>query len=169
MMATVSATCCCAATAATALLLATFNVPAMYMAIQTVLYVSGHTTDIVMDSGDGGPIYEGYTLHHAIFRLVDLDFSLYLMKNLTDRGYSLTVSAERKIARDVKEKLCHIGVDYDSELKSDENIITVGDSCLRCAEVFIQPSFTGKEAGGFLNTPFQNFMKWDVTSAKSCT
>ena len=40
------------------------------------------------------------------------------MKNLTDRGYSLTVSAERETARDVREKLCYIGVDYDSELKS---------------------------------------------------
>ena len=40
------------------------------------------TTDIVMDSGDGVPIYE-VALHHAIFRLVDRDFSGYLMKNLT--------------------------------------------------------------------------------------
>ena len=39
----------------------TFNVPAMNMATQTVLYISGHTTDIVMDSGDGVPIYEGYS------------------------------------------------------------------------------------------------------------
>ena len=30
------------------------------------------------------------------------------------------VSAEREIARDVKEKLCYIGVDYDSELKSTD-------------------------------------------------
>ena len=35
------------------------------------------------------------------------------MKNLTDRGYSLTATAQRKIARDVKEKLCHIGADYE--------------------------------------------------------
>ena len=108
-----AATCCCASSAATALLLVTFNVPAMYMAIQTVLYVSGRTTDIVMDSGDGVPIYEGYTLHHAIFYLVDHVFSEYLMKNLTDRGYSFTASAERETSRDVKEKLCHMGVDYD--------------------------------------------------------
>ena len=40
------------------------------MATQTVLQVSGHTTDIVMDSGDGVPIYEGYTLRYAILRAV---------------------------------------------------------------------------------------------------
>ncbi|CAL8301178.1 unnamed protein product [Boreogadus saida] len=56
-------------------MLETFNVPAAYVAIQAVLSpnVSGHTTGIVMDSGDGVshnmPIDEGYALPHAIMRL----------------------------------------------------------------------------------------------------
>ncbi len=145
----------------------TFNVPAMYVSMQAVLslYASGRTTGLVIDAGDGVihivPIYEGFAIDHAIQRidLAGRDITEYLRKLLRMRGYALTSTAEREIARDIKERLCYVALDPEKELKlaekvsgiekqytlPDGEVITISAERFLAPEVLFDPSRIGKE------------------------
>ncbi|KAL7199925.1 hypothetical protein ACSBR2_022102 [Camellia fascicularis] len=125
----------------TQIMFETFNVPAMYVAIQWSY--NSHTV----------PIYEGYTLPHAILRL-DLagrDLTDSLMKILTERG---SWKLQRAAA-----------VEKSYELP-DGQVITIGAERFRCPEVLFQPSLIGMEAAGIHESTYNSIMKCDVDIRK---
>jgi len=145
----------------------TFGVPGFYVSVQAVLslYSSGKTTGLVLDSGDGVthsvPIFEGYSLPHAIQRinLAGRDLTEYFIKLLHELGHNMSSSAEKEIARDMKEKLCYVALDYEAEMKKFESSsqhervyelpdgqpVHVGTQQFRCPEVLFSPIKMGKE------------------------
>ena len=81
----------------TQIMFETFNMPAMYVAIQAVLflYASGRTTAIVMDSSDGAPTASPST------RVTPCP---------TPSSVWTWLAAS---SRDTKEKLCYVALDFE--------------------------------------------------------
>lgn len=148
----------------------TFRVPAFYLGVQAVLslYSAGNITGVVYDSGDGVthivPTFEGFGITHAINRLdvAGRDVTEYLSRILSDRGIYLKSSAEMESVREIKEKLCYVALDYESEIKRAESShdvmksfvlpdgqeIQIGVERFRAPETMFQPMFMGKDIPG---------------------
>ena len=162
----------------------TFNVPAMYLAIQEVLalYSSGLTTGVVLDSGDGVshavPIFDGYALPHAILRLelAGKHVTENLARLLMERGYSFTTTSEVEIARDIKEKLCFVAQDFEHQMSiagssmkinqsyelPDGRYVDVGNERFRAPECLFQPSLIGRpDTAGIQEAIYNSVMKCD--------
>lgn len=167
----------------TQIMFETFNVPAMYVGIQAVLslYSSGRTTGIVLDSGDGVthtvPIYEGYSLPHAIQRIdmAGRDMTEYMMKLLMESGRTFTTSAEKEIVRSVKEQLTYVALDFEEEMTNaskqpidkefelpDGTTMVVGTQQFRVPEALFKPSLIGLEGDGFADMTYKSIQKCDI-------
>lgn len=151
----------------TSIMFETFNVRRFHVAIQATLslYSAGRTTGIVVDCGDGVshtvPIYEGYSMPHAIGRinLAGRDLTDYMCKILQESRITLTSSAERETAKHMKEQLCYVADNFEEELNSfagkekqfempDGQMVTVADQCIRVPELMFNPALAGKEMMG---------------------
>ncbi|GMF22994.1 unnamed protein product [Phytophthora fragariaefolia] len=114
-----------------------FNVPSLFVSPQAVLslYASGRTTGVVLDVGDGVahvvPVYEGFTLPHAITRMdiAGRDVTRHLQLLLRRAGYNFQTSAEREVVREIKEKLCYVAFNptKEEQLEAEKSALAVKD------------------------------------------
>ncbi|XP_065926205.1 actin-like [Magallana gigas] len=165
-----------------------FNSPAMYVANQAALslFASSHVTGIVLDSGDSVsytvPIYEGYSLPHAIMRLdlAGVDLTDYLMKVLAEGSNFFTNKVEKEIVKDIKEQMCYVALDFEQEMTSasltsfqnkfelpDGEVIYIGNDRFKCPEALFQPSFLGLQSSvGIHENTYNSIMKCDSDMRK---
>ena len=167
-----------------------FNTSAIYVANHAVLslYASGRTSGVVVDSGHGVshvvPVYEGYSRPHAILRLnvAGQELTDYLMNMLNDRSdfKSLNAKIGQQMARDIKEKLCYVALDFEHEMAAyksstsleksyqlpDGQTVNIGNERLRCSEALFRPSLVGVESSGIHETVYKSIVKCDMDTRR---
>ena len=93
------------------------------------LFSSGKTTGLVAESGEGltytVPVFEGYALPHAmqVLPVAGQDITNKLLEELQDANLPVTASHFHYI-RDIKEKMCHVPMHYETELERRDDELT---------------------------------------------
>ncbi|KAI3383656.1 hypothetical protein SNEBB_009244 [Seison nebaliae] len=143
----------------------TFTVPAMMSAMQAVLvlYASGKTSGVVLDSGEGVthavPIVEGFSLNHCICRndIAGREVTKYFRYLLRKEGYKFNSTAEFDLVRQIKENVCLVQTSSFKNMESKEslkyklpdgNIIDINTSFYNAPEVLFNPTLIGDESPG---------------------
>jgi len=170
----------------------TFRVPALFISMQAVLslYASGRTTGVILDSGDGVtnavPIYEGFSMPHAIQRidLAGRDITEHLQQLLRRSGYYFYTSAEKEVVRRIKETACYIAFDPSKEEElidaektdkgashkyrlPDGNVIEIGPERFRAPEILFHPELIGEEFPGVHECLVNSIQRTDLDLRKT--
>ncbi|XP_066121287.1 actin-related protein T2 [Saccopteryx bilineata] len=159
-----------------------FQVPAFYLSDQAVLalYASACVTGLVVDSGDGitctVPIFEGYSLPHAVTKLyvAGRDITEYLTQLLLASGRTFTCALDKALVDDIKEKLCYVALDPEKEQSRrpeevpreyrlpDGQVIHIGDQLHQAPEALFTPHLLGIQNPGLPQMVSCSITKCDV-------
>jgi len=156
-----------------------FQVPSMTVGVTALLalHSTTRTTGVVVSCGDGVshvvPVIQGKVQNNAVYRMdcAGRDLTDYLMKVLTESGYSFTTTAEREIVRDIKERHGHVVLDFKKAMKTtppttdyelpDGHMIHIKKEPFQGAEVMFTPSLIGMEMDGIHGNTHTSIMKCD--------
>ncbi|KAK2706894.1 actin-related protein 2 [Artemia franciscana] len=155
-----------------------------FVAIQAVLtlYAQGLLSGVVVDSGDGVthicPVYEGFAMPHLTRRLdiAGRDITRYLIKLLLLRGYAFNHSADFETIRQMKEKLCYVAYNVETEQRlalettvlvesytlPDGRVIKIGGERFEAPEALFQPHLINVEGTGIAELLFNTIQAADI-------
>jgi actin beta/gamma 1 len=166
------------------------GVPALCTPHSSVLalFATGRATGTVLELGatvsSSVAVDEGAVIQQSLeyIKVGGDALSDYMMKILSERGYSFTCGGDREIVHDIKEKLGFVALDFDGhpdrripsqdgafereyELPDGQKI-SVGNERFRCAEPLFKPAFLGREEGGIEEMVYTSIMRCDVAIRK---
>ena len=164
----------------------TFSVPGLFLSMQAVLslYASASTTGLVLDCGDGVthcvPIYDGFSLSHAVCRmdLAGRDVTEQLVSQLRMAGWVFETSAEMEVVKGIKEKVCYVAARTGKGLEAassnysslsttpyflpDGRSLTTGAGGHEAPEILFSPDTIGLELGGMQTCLVRAIQKADI-------
>jgi len=142
----------------------TFNVPKLALASSASLslYAAGRITGLAVVSGAEctwiTPVIYGKEHRQPVQRLDigTVGLTEHLIKLLSDR-YSLTTTAEREVANDIRQKMVYVATDFEKEVHTsktssrlqksyefpDGQVISLDSEQFATAEAFFQPTLMG--------------------------
>lgn len=159
-----------------------FSVPALYLLNHAAgaLYASACVTGLVVDSGDGitctVPVFEGYSLPHAVTKLyvAGRDITEHLTRLLLARGCTFPCILNKAVVDDIKEKSCYISLEPEIEPSKrrqevltefklpDGNVIHMGDHLYQVPEVLFAPDQLGIHDPGLSKMVCSTIAKCDA-------
>ncbi|CAO2622418.1 Actin-related protein T1 [Lemmus lemmus] len=142
-----------------------FNVPALYLCNHAVGALVTCTV----------PIYEGYSLPHAITKLyvAGRDITEHLTRLLLAKGYTFPCILNKAVVDDIKKKVCTVSwgcedthKNYQKALKEyklpDGNVIQMSEHLCRVPEVLFTPDLLGIHDLGISKMVCSSIMKCDI-------
>ena len=146
------------------------------------LYANGKTTGTVVDIGyqttSFVPIYEGFVLNHAVTKVdtggKDLtDYFCHII-GLRDDNDKFVNEGQKSMINELKEKICEVAEDYDSQVKKcldskivethtlpDGSKVKITHEKYQCPELLFQPQFFQKDHFGLHEQTFKSIKKCD--------
>jgi actin-related protein len=147
------------------------------------LYANGKTTGVVVDIGyqttSFVPVYEGFVLNHAVSKVdtggKDLtDFFCHLISK-REGNPEFTNEAQKGMINELKEKICEVAEDFDSQMKKcydnktsevyklpdGQTTVSISGEKYHCPELLFQPQFFHKEHFGLHEQTYKSIKKCD--------